>query len=176
MPQVPIDRHMLDNGLRVILSQDDRAPMVAVNLWYAVGSGHEEAGKTGFAHLFEHMMFQGSLHVQKGEHMSLVQGAGGSLNAGTDIDYTTYYETAADRSRLSDDHHLLERGDEDRFGRRPAEVGVGRENVFAYAAKHDRAVPDSNRREDRESTPHLIEPDADDCSAGSQLSLKVVGD
>ena len=93
MPQVPIDRHMLDNGLRVILSQDDRAPMVAVNLWYAVGSGHEEAGKTGFAHLFEHMMFQGSLHVQKGEHMSLVQGAGGSLNAGTDIDYTTYYET-----------------------------------------------------------------------------------
>jgi zinc protease len=93
VPPLPIDRHTLDNGLRVVLSQDDRAPIVAVNLWYAVGSGHEEVGKTGFAHLFEHMMFQGSLHVGKGEHVSLVQGAGGTLNAGTDLDYTSYYET-----------------------------------------------------------------------------------
>ena len=93
MPAVPIDRHALDNGLRVFLSPDDRAPIVAVNLWYDVGSRHEKAGKTGFAHLFEHMMFQGSLHVEKGEHMSLVQGAGGTLNASTWLDRTNYFET-----------------------------------------------------------------------------------
>ncbi len=93
MPSVPIERHALPNGLRVILSQDDRAPIVAVNLWYDVGSRHEKTGKTGFAHLFEHMMFQGSAHVQKGEHMSLVQGAGGTLNASTWLDRTNYFET-----------------------------------------------------------------------------------
>ena len=93
MPSVPIDRHALDNGLRVFLSPDDRAPIVEVNLWYDVGSRHEKAGKTGFAHLFEHMMFQGSLHVEKGEHMSLVQGAGGTLNASTWLDRTNYFET-----------------------------------------------------------------------------------
>ena len=93
MPAVPIDRHALDNGLRVFLSPDDRAPIVAVNLWYDVGSRHEKAWKTGFAHLFEHMMFQGSLHVEKGEHMSLVQSSGGTLNASTWLDRTNYYET-----------------------------------------------------------------------------------
>jgi predicted Zn-dependent peptidase len=79
--------------LRVILSRDDRAPIVAVNLWYDVGSRHESPGKTGFAHLFEHMMFQGSAHVAKGEHFSLVQSAGGSGNASTWLDRTNYYET-----------------------------------------------------------------------------------
>ncbi|MDP9244395.1 MAG: insulinase family protein [Chloroflexota bacterium] len=90
---MPIERHALANGLRIVLSPDDRAPIVAVNLWYDVGSRHEKAGKTGFAHLFEHMMFQGSQHVEKGEHMSLVQGAGGTLNASTWLDRTNYFET-----------------------------------------------------------------------------------
>jgi predicted Zn-dependent peptidase len=76
----------------VILSRDDRAPIVAVNLWYAVGSRHEKPGKTGFAHLFEHMMFQGSANVAKGEHFDLVQGAGGTLNASTWLDRTNYFE------------------------------------------------------------------------------------
>ena len=93
MPLVRIVRHALPNGLRIVLSQDERAPIVAVNLWYDVGSKHEKAGKTGFAHLFEHMMFQGSLHVEKGEHMSLVQSSGGTLNASTWLDRTNYYET-----------------------------------------------------------------------------------
>jgi zinc protease len=93
LPSVPIERHALPNGLRIVLSPDDRAPIVAVNLWYDVGSRHEKAGKTGFAHLFEHMMFQGSQHVEKGEHMSLVQGAGGTLNASTWLDRTNYFET-----------------------------------------------------------------------------------
>ena len=93
MAEVPIQRHQLDNGLRVILSRDPRAPVVAVNLWYDVGSKHEKAGKTGFAHLFEHMMFQGSANVEKGQHFSLVQAAGGTLNASTWLDRTNYYET-----------------------------------------------------------------------------------
>jgi zinc protease len=93
LPQIPIDRHALDNGLRIILSRDPRAPMVAVNLWYDVGSKHEKPGKTGFAHLFEHMMFQGSENVEKGQHFSLVQAAGGTLNASTWLDRTNYHET-----------------------------------------------------------------------------------
>ncbi len=93
MPQIPIERRMLDNGLRVVLSRDPRAPLVAVNLWYDVGSKHEKPGKTGFAHLFEHMMFQGSANVEKGQHFSLVQAAGGTLNASTWLDRTNYFET-----------------------------------------------------------------------------------
>jgi predicted Zn-dependent peptidase len=93
LPHVPIERHQLPNGLRVILSPDDRAPIVAVNLWYDVGSKHEKPGRTGFAHLFEHMMFQGSANVAKGEHFALVQQAGGTLNASTWLDRTNYFET-----------------------------------------------------------------------------------
>jgi predicted Zn-dependent peptidase len=93
LPHISIERHQLPNGLRVILSRDQRAPIVAVNLWYDVGSRHEKPGKTGFAHLFEHMMFQGSANVAKGEHFDLVQGAGGTLNATTWLDRTNYFET-----------------------------------------------------------------------------------
>ncbi len=93
MPDIPIERHRLDNGLRVALSHDDSAPIVAVNLWYDVGSKHEKPGRTGFAHLFEHMMFQGSEHVAKGEHFAHVQQAGGTLNASTWLDRTNYFET-----------------------------------------------------------------------------------
>jgi zinc protease len=93
LPHIPIERHALDNGLRIVLSRDPRAPMVAVNLWYDVGSKHEKPGKTGFAHLFEHMMFQGSANVEKGQHFSLVQAAGGTLNASTWLDRTNYFET-----------------------------------------------------------------------------------
>jgi zinc protease len=93
MAHVPIERLRLDNGLRVILSPDRRTPIVAVNLWYDVGSRNEERGRTGFAHLFEHMMFQGSENVAKGEHFALIQAAGGTLNASTWTDRTNYFET-----------------------------------------------------------------------------------
>jgi zinc protease len=93
LPNVPIERHQLANGLRVILSHDNHAPIVAVNLWYEVGSRHEKPGRTGFAHLFEHMMFQGSANVAKGEHSILVQAAGGTLDASTWLDRTNYFET-----------------------------------------------------------------------------------
>ncbi|RQX16763.1 peptidase M16, partial [Micromonospora chalcea] len=89
----PIETTRLDNGLRVVVSEDRTAPAVAVNLWYDVGSRHEPAGQTGFAHLFEHLMFEGSVNVAKTEHMKLIQGAGGSLNATTNPDRTNYFET-----------------------------------------------------------------------------------
>jgi zinc protease len=86
-------RRRLPNGLRVIVAPDDLAPVVAVNIWYDVGSKHEAPGKTGFAHLFEHFMFEGSAHVTKAEHMSLIQAAGGVNNATTYFDRTNYFET-----------------------------------------------------------------------------------
>jgi zinc protease len=92
VPELEIVRHPLQNGLRVILSPDQRVPIVAVNLWYAVGSGHEKLGKTGFAHLFEHLMFQGSANVAKGEHIALVEASGGKANASTSWDRTNYFE------------------------------------------------------------------------------------
>jgi predicted Zn-dependent peptidase len=90
---IPIERHRLDNGLKVVLAQDRTVPVVAVNLWYGVGSRNETEGKTGFAHLFEHMMFQGSQHVSKNGHFEMVERAGGSLNGSTWFDRTNYYET-----------------------------------------------------------------------------------
>ena len=92
-PAVTFTDERLANGLRLIISADRLAPVVAVNLWYAVGSKHEVEGKTGFAHLFEHVMFQGSRNVGKAEHMALVQAAGGTLNGSTWLDRTNYYET-----------------------------------------------------------------------------------
>jgi predicted Zn-dependent peptidase len=93
LPHVRFTERRLDNGLRVIVAPDRLAPVAAINLWYAVGSKHESPGKTGFAHLFEHFMFQGSRHVGKAEHMAIVQGAGGVNNATTYFDRTNYFET-----------------------------------------------------------------------------------
>ncbi|MEQ8329525.1 MAG: pitrilysin family protein [Longimicrobiales bacterium] len=90
---IPVARGRLDNGLKVVMSHDPTAPVVAVNLWYGVGSRNEPPGKTGFAHLFEHMMFQGSAHVGKNGHFELIERAGGSLNGSTWYDRTNYYET-----------------------------------------------------------------------------------
>ncbi len=87
------ERRTLDNGLTVILAPEPLVPVVAVNLWYGVGSRNERAGRTGFAHLFEHMMFQGSAHVPKGRHFELLESAGGSMNATTSHDRTNYFET-----------------------------------------------------------------------------------
>jgi zinc protease len=91
--QIPIDTDTLPNGLRVIYSEDHTAPLVAVNLWYHVGSANERPDRTGFAHLFEHMLFQGSANVEANEHFELVQRAGGTLNGSTWLDRTNYYET-----------------------------------------------------------------------------------
>jgi zinc protease len=90
---IPIETFTLPNGLRVTLSEDHTAPIVAVNLWYHVGSANERTGRTGFAHLFEHMLFQGSADVEANEHFELVQRAGGTLNGSTWLDRTNYFET-----------------------------------------------------------------------------------
>jgi zinc protease len=90
---IPIETFTLHNGLTVILSEDHTAPIVAVNLWYHVGSANERPGRTGFAHLFEHMLFQGSTSVGANEHFELVQRAGGTLNGSTWLDRTNYFET-----------------------------------------------------------------------------------
>ena len=72
---IPYELYALPNGLRVVLSRDNSAPVVAVNLWYNVGSRNERAGRTGFAHLFEHMMFQGSSHVPDTSHFAFIERA-----------------------------------------------------------------------------------------------------
>jgi zinc protease len=89
---IEYEKYQLKNGLDIILYKDDNLPLVAVNLWYRVGSANEQRGKTGMAHLFEHMMFQGSEHVPKEMHFKHIQEAGGSLNGSTNFDRTNYYE------------------------------------------------------------------------------------
>ncbi len=83
----------LENGLHCIIHENHTAPIVTLDVWYHVGSKNEEPNRTGFAHLFEHLMFQGSKHVGKAEHFSYVQEAGGTLNGSTNFDRTNYYET-----------------------------------------------------------------------------------
>jgi zinc protease len=90
--KVPFEKYKLKNGMRVILSQDNSVPVVSVYLLYGVGARSEEKGRTGFAHLFEHMMFQGSANATKGVHFKTVEANGGSLNGSTHADYTDYYE------------------------------------------------------------------------------------
>ena len=80
----------LDNGLHVILHQDNSTPIVAVTVFYHVGSKDEDPERTGFAHFFEHLMFEGSKHIERGQFDKIVQGNGGTLNATTDFDRTYY--------------------------------------------------------------------------------------
>jgi len=94
IPQLTFEKVTLPNGLEVILSPKRGLPMVAVNLWYHVGPAYEAAGRTGFAHLFEHMMFQSSKHVPEDSHFKLLEAAGASdINGTTDFDRTNYFET-----------------------------------------------------------------------------------
>ncbi len=91
-PEVAFKEYKLKNGLRVILSEDHSAPTYSIAVTYNVGSRDEKAGRTGFAHLFEHMMYQGSENVGKGEHFSLIQNNGGDMNGTTSADRTNYFE------------------------------------------------------------------------------------
>jgi predicted Zn-dependent peptidase len=90
--KVPFKQFNLNNGLRVVLSEDHSAPVVAVAVYYDVGSRNEVKGRSGFAHLFEHMMFQGSENVGKAEHFQYVENNGGILNGSTHVDFTNYYQ------------------------------------------------------------------------------------
>jgi len=97
-----LEHHTLKNGLRVVLAADRRAPVVAITVHYDVGFRSEPEGRTGFAHLFEHLMFQGSANLEKLEHFRYVQSSGGIFNGSTHLDYTTYFEVLPS--------HALERG------------------------------------------------------------------
>src|SRR6185312_10343831 len=90
---IPFQKYVLSNGLTVILTEDHSDPLVDVDVSYHVGSAREEIGKSGFAHFFEHMMFEGSDHAKRGLHSQLVTATGGEMNGSTDIDRTHYYET-----------------------------------------------------------------------------------
>src|ERR1700684_304738 len=94
LPELKFETFTLPNGLKVITHEDHRLPLVAVDLWYHVGPLNERPGRTGFAHLFEHMMFEGSEHVGEKAHIKIVQAAGAtSVNGTTDFDRTNYFET-----------------------------------------------------------------------------------
>ena len=94
LPTIKFEKYTLPNGLVVILSEDNRLPLVSTNIWYHVGPANELPGRTGFAHLFEHMMFEGSKHVPGNSHIRYLEAAGASdLNGTTDFDRTNYFET-----------------------------------------------------------------------------------
>ena len=95
---VPYEMFKLPNGLTVILHEDHSVPMVAVNVWYHVGSAREKFGRTGFAHLFEHILFEGSKHVKEGDFDNLLEAAGGNNNGSTTEDRTNYYESLPSNS------------------------------------------------------------------------------
>ena len=91
LPEIPFEKYVLDNGLEVILHEDHTIPSVSVNVWYHVGSKNEKPGRTGFAHLFEHMMFQGSQHHDD-DYFAPLQRVGGQVNGSTNVDRTNYWE------------------------------------------------------------------------------------
>ena len=92
-PRMNIQRYTLPNGLRVLMVEDHSAPVINLQMWYHVGSKDEQTGRTGFAHLFEHLMFKGSAHVGPDEHSRIIEAVGGFDNAYTNFDTTVYWET-----------------------------------------------------------------------------------
>src|SRR5881409_2900036 len=92
-PKLQYDLFTLSNGLTVVLSEDHSTPIVHLQVWYHVGSKNEKAGRTGFAHLFEHLMFKGSKNVQPEGHTSMISARGGQSNAYTTDDETVFWET-----------------------------------------------------------------------------------
>lgn len=141
--EIEYESYELDNGLRVILAEDRSVPVAAVNVWYHVGSRHDPRRRSGFAHLFEHMMFEGTRHVGETEettHMSLIQNAGGSLNGTTAADRTNYFETVpANRVNLA----LWLEADRMRF------LNVTEENF-----ENQRSVVKEERRQGLENAPY----------------------
>ncbi|NBX19548.1 MAG: insulinase family protein, partial [Bacteroidia bacterium] len=93
VPGIAFKQYVLDNGLQILLHEDHSDPVVYVDVTYHVGSAREQEGRSGFAHFFEHMMFQGSKHVADEQHFKIITEAGGTLNGTTNSDRTNYFET-----------------------------------------------------------------------------------
>jgi Predicted Zn-dependent peptidases len=140
-------KYKLKNGLEVILSEDHTLPLVSVNIWYHVGPANEKAGRTGFAHLFEHMMFEGSQHVGAKAHFGYLEAAGATeINGTTNFDRTNYYETVP--SNQLDLALWLE---SDRMGYLPGKLDI--QNLA-----NQRDVVRNERRQSTENTPYgLVE-------------------
>jgi zinc protease len=147
LPTIPYEEYKLKNGLQVILSQDHTLPLVSVNMWYHVGAANERAGRTGFAHLFEHMMFEGSQHVGAKAHFSFLEGAGATeINGTTNFDRTNYYETVP-----SNQLELALWLESDRMG-----YLIGKLDIQNLANQRD--VVRNERRQSTENTPYgLVE-------------------
>src|SRR5271165_3780945 len=147
LPSIPFEKYKLNNGLEVILSEDHTLPLVSVNLWYHVGPANEKAGRTGFAHLFEHMMFEGSQHVGAKAHFSYLEAAGATdINGTTDFDRTNYYETVP-----SNQLNLALWLESDRMG-----YLLGKLDIQNLANQRD--VVRNERRQSTENTPYgLVE-------------------
>jgi len=155
---IPFERARLDNGLKLVLAHDASVPVVAVNLWYGVGSRNEPEGRTGFAHLFEHLMFQGSAHVTKNGHFELVERAGGTLNGSTWYDRTNYFETlpshqlelalwlesdrlgwmlpAMDQAKLDNQREVVKNEKRQRYDNQPYGDWDERVQRLVYPARH----------------------------------------
>jgi len=147
LPTIPFEKYKLKNGLEVILSEDHTLPLVSVNLWYHVGPANERPGRTGFAHLFEHMMFEGSQHVGGKAHFAYLEAAGATdINGTTNFDRTNYYETIP-----SNQLELALWLESDRMG-----YLVGTLDIEKLANQRD--VVRNERRQSTENTPYgLVE-------------------
>jgi len=137
---VPFERYVLANGLTVILHEDHRSPTVAVNLWFRVGSKDEKKGRTGFAHLFEHLMFMGTKNVPNGTFDTLMETAGGQNNASTSEDRTNYYESGP--ANLLETFLYLEA---DRLSSLPADMTAEKVDLQRDVVKNERRSSYENR-------------------------------
>jgi len=147
LPTIPFEKYKLKNGLEVILSEDHTLPLVTVNIWYHVGPANEKAGRTGFAHLFEHMMFEGSQHVGAKAHYSFLEAAGATdINGTTNFDRTNYYETIP-----SNQLELALWLESDRMAYLPGKLDI-------QSLANQRDVVRNERRQSTENTPYgLVE-------------------
>jgi zinc protease len=147
LPTIPYEEYTLKNGLQVILSEDHTLPLVSVNIWYHVGAVNERVGRTGFAHLFEHMMFEGSQHVGAKAHFAYLEAAGATeINGTTNFDRTNYYQTVP-----SNQLNLALWLESDRMG-----YLLGKLDIQNLANQRD--VVRNERRQSTENTPYgLVE-------------------
>ena len=140
--RVPYETFTLPNGLQVILHEDHSVPLVAVNIWYHVGSADEQPGRTGFAHLFEHIMFMGSQHVPTGDFDKLLEAAGADNNGSTTEDRTNYYEDGPSNALP-----LMLWLDSDRMGYLLPEINPDKVDI-------QRGVVQNERRQSYENQPY----------------------
>ncbi len=143
VPEIKYERYVLANGLEVMFHVERKLPVVAVNLWYHVGAFHEQPGRTGFAHLFEHMMFQGSAHVADDVHIGMLEKLGATdLNGTTNFDRTNYFETVPS-------HHL-----ETALWLESDRMGFLLDALTAEKLKTQQEVVKNERRQGTETAPY----------------------